>query len=450
MKKELLRMAVAMLAIMVAISGLGIAVAQEGQDGAEVPVLAVDVPNVVQVDESVTITVTERSSGIAVEGASVYALSWPKLGLSDTNSIIAPQGYSCEFLGRTTGGGNITHAFDRVGGLLIVATKEGYGPGLAWLTVKPNLLGRLAIDAPGRAKVDEFVSIKVFEKNSVEAVGRADVWAISLPLWLSPREMIPSAADAKALLEELRGASVGDVTEILDGHGQYLGQTNDAGELKHAFGEVGMYMLISTKSGYVPGVKAITIVADEALAIKADPRRADVGEDITFTATTRGTGTPVDDVALYALSMGSIGRIPMPLPQTDVQNFSFSEMVVESGEYLGATNEFGELKHQFSEAGIYLIVGIEDGYVPGITFVFVGQFDGLRQVLPRFSQFGEGLGLKGLLPQLKQFGEGLGLKELLPQLKQFGEGLGLKELSPQLNQLRERFHGGLWQFGRGS
>ena len=73
MKKVLLRMAVAMLAIMVAISGLGIAVAQEGQDGAEVPVLAVDAPNVVQVDESVTITVTERSSGIAVEGASVYA-----------------------------------------------------------------------------------------------------------------------------------------------------------------------------------------------------------------------------------------------------------------------------------------------------------------------------------------------------------------------------------------
>jgi hypothetical protein len=63
MKKVLLRMAVAMLAIMVAISGLGIAVAQEGQDGAEVPVLAVDVPKVVQVDESVTITVTERSSG---------------------------------------------------------------------------------------------------------------------------------------------------------------------------------------------------------------------------------------------------------------------------------------------------------------------------------------------------------------------------------------------------
>jgi len=336
MKKVLLRMAVAMLAIMVAISGLGIAVAQEGQDGAEVPVLAVDAPNVVQVDESVIITVTERSSGIAVEGASVYALSWPKPGLSDTNSIIAPQGYSCEFLGITTGGGNITHAFDRVGGLLIVATKEGYGPGLARLTVKPDLIG--------------------------------------------------------------------------------------------------------------------------GLAIKADPRRADVGEEVTFTANTRGSETTVEGVALYALSRGSIGPIPMLLPQTDVQNLSFSETVVDSGEYLGATNEFGELKYQFSEAGIYLIAGIEDGYVPGITFVFVGQFHGLRQMLTQFGQFGECLGLEELSPQLNQLRERihecLGLEELSPQLNQLREriheGLGLEELSPRLNQLRERFNEGLRQFGRGS
>jgi len=174
--------------------------------------------------------------------------------------------------------------------------------------------------------------------------------------------------------------------------------------------------LVSTKSGYVPGFAKIVTVADEALVVKAEPRRADVGEDITFTATTRGTGTPVEGVELYALSVGSIGPLVLNLPQNDAGRFSLSEMVVENGEYLGATNASGELKCQFAEEGIYLIVGIKDGYVPDVTFVAVGLFDGLRQILPRFGQFGEGLGLKDILPQQ--------------------------------GQLSERFNAGVWQFGR--
>jgi hypothetical protein len=405
MKNILSRMVVTALAIIVAISGLGIAVAQESQDSAEVPVLAVDVPEVVHVDETVTITVTERSSGAAVEGASIYVLSWPKFSVTDVLSMVVPPGYTCEFLGKTDGVGQAVHNFDRVGRLLIVATKDGYGPGLTWLTVKPSFEGRLSIDAPGRVAVDEPVTIRVVERNSGEAVAEADVWAISLLPRLSLREIIHSIDDARAFLEELTGTSAGNETEILDGRGQHLGQTNSAGELEHSFSVIGRYLLISTKSGYIPGVRVVTVVADKALTITAVPRIANVGEDITFTARTKGTGTPVDEVALYALSRGSIGSVPLFLPQNDTDGYSLSEVVIENGEYLGMTNDSGEFTCQFEEAGIYIIVGTKDGYVPGITFISVGMFDGLRQILPQFGQFGEGLGLKDLIPRLRQFGE---------------------------------------------
>ena len=405
MKKILSRMVAASLAIVVAISGLGIAVAQEGQDSAEVPVLAVDVQEVVHVDETLTITVTEWLSGAAVEGASIYALSWPKLRVTDVLSMVLRLGYTCEFLGKTDGFGQAVHDFDRAGRLLIVATKDGCGPGLTWITVKPIIEGRLAIGVPGRVVVDEPVTIRVAEKNSGEAVADADVWAISFLPRLSLRWIIPSIDDARALLEELIDTDAGNATEILASRGRHLGQTNSAGELEHSFGMIGRYILITTKSGYIPGVRVVTVVAEKALAITAGPRIADQGEDITFTVKTKGTGTPVNEVALYALSKNSIGSVPLFLPQNDIESFTLSEVVVESGEYLGMTGDSGEFTCQFNEAGIYVIVGTKDGYVPGVTFVAVGLFDGLRQILPRFGQFGEGLGLKDLLPQLRQFGE---------------------------------------------
>ena len=75
MEKMLSRAVAVTLVIIVAISSLGLAVAQENseeiQPQAMVAVLAVDVPHAAQVNEPVTITVKDRGSGAAVEGAVV-------------------------------------------------------------------------------------------------------------------------------------------------------------------------------------------------------------------------------------------------------------------------------------------------------------------------------------------------------------------------------------------
>jgi len=377
----------------------------------------------VKANEPVTITVTDRNRGTPVPAASVYALTWPELNASDAADLAPSRTYNSEFLGRTNSDGEVVHAFDRIGRVLIVATKEGWGPGLARLAVKPDLRGRLAIRAPRRAAVNEPVTIGVVEKRSGEAVPGADAWAINLPELISTQEIIPSTGDLKALFDEIKGEGSGNITELLNSRGEYLGRTNNEGELEHTFTDVGRYLLVTTKSGYAPGFKAIAIVTDKALAIKAEPRRVDVGEDVTFTAMTRGTSTPVAGVDLYALGIPFLNPLQMSLREMKADGVSLEQMAIDNGMYIGTTNENGQATYQFQEEGIYLIVGIKDGYVPGVTFVAVGQFSGLRQMFPfpQLKRFEGEFGPKGELPRVGPFGEHSGLNKLFPQLKRFGE-----------------------------
>lgn len=421
MRRVLLGMTAVMLVIAVTVCGLGIAVAQENAGATQpevlVPALAVEVPAVAQVGELVTITVTDRGNGTAVEGASVYALGWgwPRMAVSNADGFIRHRAYYFESLGRTNGSGEVVHTFDRVGGLLIVATMEGYVPGLARLAVKPDLKGKLEIEAPRRAGASEAVIIQVFERRSGDAVPGADVWAIGLQRHVSASAMTLSTDDVKALLEELEGMGSGNITGMLTKRGVHLGKTGDDGVLRHTFTEVGGYLLVATKSEYVPNLKPVAVVADKALAIHG-PRMAGVGGNVTFTVITRGTGTPVEGAALYALPMRSLRPGSVDLPDLQAEGISLGEMLVDWADYLGTTNEAGELQYQFSEVGVYLIAGIKDGYVPGVTGIAIGQFEVLREVLPQLRRFGE---LFQERPwESDQFP---GLKEGLPQLKRFGE-----------------------------
>ncbi|MCJ7521362.1 MAG: hypothetical protein MUP21_03995, partial [Dehalococcoidia bacterium] len=152
MRKALLKVAAAVLVIIVFISALGVAVAQEEGDviQPEVPVLTVQAADVVRVGEEVVFKVAERASHMPAAGASVYAVSWPVVAVSNVADADWTPAYNCELIGETDDAGEVVHVFDKVGKRLIVATEEGYGPGLARLIVKPALNDRLVIRAPGR------------------------------------------------------------------------------------------------------------------------------------------------------------------------------------------------------------------------------------------------------------------------------------------------------------
>jgi len=398
MKTKLMKLAGLFLALVVAIAGVGVAAAQENAGEAEaepvVRVLAVKTPNVVEVGEEVTITVTERHSGAVIEGAYVYALSWPVTAVAvrtvDADVLDCPTSYECDFLGRSDGNGEIAYAFENSGRLLITATKDGYGPGLSKLIVKPHVMNRMKIEAPRRAEVDQPVEIKVVDRNDGQGVPQADVWAIGWPMRVTTDDGATSISDAKAMLEELRA---GDSTVLRDFGAEHLGQTGDDGVLTHTFGETGSYWLVATKSEYVPAVKSITIVTNRALEIRS-PETADPGEDVTFQVLTRGLGDPVEGASLYAVQLPCEGPDSVIPPFSDADNGVLRGIAADCGHYLGDTDENGKLTHAFADEGRYSIFALKDGYVPGVASLKVGDptggpvleratlGDSLRQLMP--------------------------------------------------------------------
>jgi len=289
----------------------------------------------------------------------------------------------------------VTHTFEKAGRVLLVATKEGWGPGLARMTVKPNVVGKLVIEAPIRAKVSDSVTIKVSDRNTGDAVAGADLWAVRLPWPLETDDLRGAPGHAEGLLEELRLKAGGNMTDVLNSRGMHLGQTNGDGELVHPFGEVGAYLLVATKSGYAPGCRLIVIVPDKELALDIEPGSPDVGEEVTFTVTERGSGTPVVGVDLYAVESPFTGLMPMLPGVLGGNPTSLEEMVSDSGFQIGTTDGSGQCTYTFDETGGFMIVGIKDGYIPALGFVRVGGWRGLQQLLPRAEKLGEGLGRKG-------------------------------------------------------
>jgi hypothetical protein len=204
-------------------------------------------------------------------------------------------------LGDTGSDGVVTAAFERPGRFLIITAKEGYVPALARLNVKPDLTGKLEIKAPRRAEVNQPVPLTILDRSSGDGVPEADVWAVRLPIRFTHDDQIPSISNARGLLEELRGLSDGEPADVLNRLGMHLGQTGDDGTLTATFNDVGAYLLVSTKSGYIPAIKTIVIASDMALAIRV-PRWITVDEDVTIKVVTRGTATPVEDVEVYTLA----------------------------------------------------------------------------------------------------------------------------------------------------
>jgi hypothetical protein len=233
------------------------------------PRLAIDAPNRAEVGEKIIITVTDKETQEKVKEAGVWALSGDKAESvkaqftsqkagSDQDALAAQIENSLNvngvFLGKTNGDGKVQHAFDNAGGYLLVTFKRGYVPAF-----KPILIGTapkaLSIDAPDKAKIAEKITVTVTEKNTSEAVKDAGVWALTRENAASLKDEFSAAmttGDAAAIQVKIEG--------ILNSKAIFLGTTNGAGKLLHAFQKAGGYLLVTYKPGYVPGIKTIVIV----------------------------------------------------------------------------------------------------------------------------------------------------------------------------------------------
>jgi Ca2+-binding EF-hand superfamily protein len=230
--------------------------------------LVIDAPRAAPVDEIVTIGVSDRGTGEAVEGAWVFALSRDNaLALNDEIIKIREAGeitaaeidYKAladiygEFIDITDENGEVHHAFDEAGWYLLLVVKTDYLPGFAPIRIGilPKVLG---IRAPQIARTGEEVTMVVFERRIQNPVEGAGVWAVS-------RDSIPVLKEQLAQLREVTVTTNTEVDyeSIVSLVGEFIDWTDENGEVRHTFEESGLYLLVAVKRGYYPGFSLIGV-----------------------------------------------------------------------------------------------------------------------------------------------------------------------------------------------
>jgi hypothetical protein len=360
--------------------------------------LAIVAPRIAPVGEEISMTVFLRANQEPFPGAGVWALTKERAEVlrkelatlregnnlasaaTDLESIVSVHGI---FIGRTGEDGRLYHAFDEAGHYTLAAVKKHYFPGFTGINVGMRPRG-LGIDAPRRAPVDEDVTITVFQRMTEETVEGAGIWALSREKVEVLRE------DMKALREDTSvAAEERDYESLVDIHGDFLGRTDEDGQLIHAFAEAGSYLLVAVKRGYVPGLSPIGVgIEPKAIGLHA-PRRALIGQDVTITSFQRGTQDPVEGTGIWALSReeAEVLRQEMTAMREDAsiaaEDKDYESLADIHGNFLGRTDEDGELSVAFSSGGIYLLVGVKKGYFPGATAIGVHEMPAPTPVPPQ-------------------------------------------------------------------
>ena len=232
--------------------------------------MVLDAPQKALVNETVTMTVTQRGNCTPIENAGIWAFTKEKAekfhneinAIRESSDIAAEDiDYESlaniygEFLGRTDRHGKLDHAFSEEGGYLLISIKRGYIPGKAGIRIGEPTFKALAIEAPKRARVGDEVTMTVTDRRTTEPVQGAGVWA------LTRDNMGSLQADLKALKQDtVVAAEDKDYESLMDIYGEFLGRTNGSGQVNHVFEEKGHYLLITVKPGYFPGWTTIHII----------------------------------------------------------------------------------------------------------------------------------------------------------------------------------------------
>ena len=230
---------------------------------------------------------------------------------------------------------------------------------------KPTFSGSLAIVAPRSVPVGKEMSLGVFQRENQNPVPGAGVWALTR----EKAEEVKKAVSAQTAAEAI------DYEALLGSHGSFLGRTGGDGRLVHTFREAGQYILVAAKKGYVPDFSPLAVrgAPVDALVIKA-PRMSPPGESVTITVTGRANGEPVADAGVWALTQENAAALKAKITgvePTDNSSVDTEALLNTHGIFLGRTHGNGELKHTFTEEGVYVLVTFKKGYMPGFTVIAI-------------------------------------------------------------------------------
>jgi len=361
-----------------------------------IPALMIKVNNPVEVGQPITITVFSRHSNETIAGAPVYAIKTSgRVGSADpgnyttlTDDFEALLESNGTLIGTTGSDGRLSGVLVETGRYLLIATKDGFIPGLARLQVKQVTEGgqklRLNLQAPASSPIGQQVTIKVTYGISGEAVENATVSAFKtanrMPPIIKPApvptengtatQMIIGQQSSIMIDAEREDALAGRLgkREII------LGSSNNTGEVSYIFNDPGTFMLLVRKDGYLPGTGRINIQADTALkpldivvvfnTISSQPASIQVTE--------KNSGQPVAEVAVYALKVENTKDVKQMPPKANngkaMANWVLNDAdrVREKGALVGNTDSAGQVSYSFPSPGQYMLAAFKDGYATAV------------------------------------------------------------------------------------
>lgn len=351
---------------------------------ADIDGLAIIAPIKAEAEETVTMTVLQRSDATAVGEANVWAVSRDNIATveeeinaitangsiadlanTDISSILSVH---AEYLGSTDANGKLSAVFPEQGIYALVAIKTGYIPGRTHINIG-TFLRRLTVSAPDRVDPEEVFTINVSQSGTTTPADNANVWALT-------RENAEALQTEATAIAEENGTPLTDTEweSLISISGIYLGSTDADGNLQTAFTEEGGYLIIAVKSGFIPGRKGVMVKEIKpTLAISAW-RWATTGEEVTMTVTNANEGTAVENASVWALTLEEAEALKAELEamqesDADTSSVDWESMVSLHGELLGITDGNGELTHAFINDGIYVLVTVKADYLPGRTAI---------------------------------------------------------------------------------
>jgi hypothetical protein len=235
---------------------------------------------------------------------------------------------------------------------------------------RPAIKDGLAIVAPLGAPVGKEISMAVFARSTQDPVEGAGIWAVS-------KDNAEALKQDIATLREQSAAADTDVEAVMKVHGTFLGRTGGNGKLNHTFTQAGVHVLVAVKKGYLPGTTFIHIRNTvKALAVEA-PKRSPVGEKVTVTVLQRGVGTPVEDAGVWAVTREDAEALKADVEKlrtdstTPAEERDYETIVKGRGQFLGKTDKDGKVVNAFKDEGIYVLIAVKKGYVPGYTTIAI-------------------------------------------------------------------------------
>ena len=250
----------------------------------------------VDVGQPVAITVYTKHGHNTVSQAMVYALNTSQLTITadNANYNITSESYADVavqqglFLGYTGNDGRVEYAFQDTGRYIIIAIKDGFIPGMDYLTVNLAAVSGLVIKAPDSVVAGKNAIFKVTERDHGIPVDNAALYAMEIG-GISTPEVVDSTV---ALPYELE--NVDDITT----NGIFMGYSNNGGIVRFQFTEAGNYIVVAIKDSYAPGYHKIMVTSTQSSLLIRVPDSAQVDEEVKIMVVERGTGDAISGAAV--------------------------------------------------------------------------------------------------------------------------------------------------------